>query len=80
MQVGPHFIGDGAQRVADHLDRDGVELFRHESLSGGSTEMTSSPVSATVRSSPGKSTVAEPYSLTRTGPVNSVPGGNSSRE
>ena len=26
LQIGRHLVGDGRQRVADHLERDGVEL------------------------------------------------------
>ena len=28
LQVGRHLVGDGRQRVADHFERDGVELHR----------------------------------------------------
>src|ERR1700675_1387122 len=73
VEVRCHLIGDGRQRVSNDLQRDGIELLRHDSLLN---EMTSSPVLATVRSSPGKSTVVEPYSLTNAGPENSAPGGS----
>src|ERR1700733_7028871 len=72
MEIGRHLVGDGGQSVADDFQRDGVKMLRHGSLL---SEITSSPVGATERSSPGKSTVVEPYSLTRAGPVNFAPGG-----
>src|SRR5216683_6933483 len=77
VEVGRHLIGNSGQRVSDDFQRDGIKLLCHRSLPN---EMRSSPVLATVRSSPGNTTVVEPYSLTSAGPVNCAPGGKSSRE
>ena len=38
LQIGGHLVGDGRQRVAEHLERDGIELHRLPPIS-----MISSP-------------------------------------
>ena len=76
VQIGRHLVGDGGERVAHDLERDRIDLDRHQGLS---TAMMSSPVSATLTRSPGKSTVVEPYSLTSAGPTSFAPAGSSSR-
>src|SRR6185436_18870149 len=68
LQVGRHLVGDGRQGVADHLERDGVELHRTAPM-----VMMSSPESATRHWSFSNSTVVVPCSWMSAGPATCAP-------
>ena len=74
LQVGRHLVGDGGQGVADHFERDGVELHRTAPM-----VMISSPDGATRHWSFSNSTVVVPCSWMRAGPVISAPALRSGR-